>query len=113
VFPGADGQLFVDARSVSISRRGPGGIKYRDGERVIPIQEVTAVHIVPASAAGRGFVQVCYQGGTQIKTSPWQAGKHTDTIQFTLLQQDWFNSAKQWIEYYMALARTNIDSQPT
>jgi hypothetical protein len=67
---------------------------------------------VAAQLHGRGFIQVCYRGGAQARTSHWQAGGHPDTIQFTELQQDWFNSAKQWIDYYVALARSNSGMQP-
>jgi hypothetical protein len=112
-FAGADGQLYVDPASVTIGRRGPGGVLFREGERVIPIEDVTAVHIAPASATGRGFIQICYAGGAQVKTSYWQASKHPDTIQFTQLQQTWFDSAKQWIEYYRTLARSTQQQQPS
>lgn len=107
IFQGADGQLFVDATAVTISRHGPGGVIYRAGERVIPIEEVTDVHFAAAQPRGKGFIQICYQGGTQLKTGYWQAGSHPDTIQFTELQQEWFKSATQWIEYYSAMARRN------
>jgi hypothetical protein len=84
----------------------------RTGERVIPILDVTTVHVAVAQPHGKGFIQVSYVGGSQVRTSYWQAGSHPDTVQFTELQQDWFNSAKQWIEYYLALARTKSGEQP-
>jgi CHAT domain len=113
VFSGADGQLFVAADSVSISRRGPGGAMIRSGERVIPILDVTDVHFLAAPSRGKGFIQICYRGGSQVKTSSWQAGNNPDTVQFTELQQEWFNSAKQWIDYYVALAHSKAGSTPT
>jgi len=112
VFTGVDGQLFVDANNVTISRRGPGGALLRSGERVIPILDVTSVHVAVAQPHGKGFIQVSYAGGSQVKTSYWQAGSHPDTVQFTELQQEWFSSAKQWIEYYAALARSRPGEQP-
>lgn len=112
VFLGADGQLFVGVESVSISRRGPGGAMIRSGERVIPILDVTEVHFVAAVPRGKGFIQVCYRGGSQVKTSSWQAGNNPDTVQFTELQQEWFNSAMQWIDYYVALAHSKSGLEP-
>ena len=66
---------------------------------------VTAVHLAPASPQGQGFIQLCYQGGSQERTSFWAASKHPDTVRFSLDQQPQFVSAKQWIEYYASAAQ--------
>ena len=81
------------------ARRGgvPGG------ERVIPILEVTRFTSRPPRPAARASSRSRTREARRSPTSYWQAGNHPDTVQFTELQQEWFNSAKQWIEYYAPL----------
>lgn len=104
-FEGIDGRLDVTPESVALVRHGPGGVLYRQGERTVQMRDVTVVHLAPASATGRGFIQICFAGGPQTRASYWEAPKHPETLQFTLLNQPLFESAKNWIEYYAGLAR--------
>jgi hypothetical protein len=112
-FEGIDGRLEVTPESVALVRRGPGGVLYRQGERTVAMRDVTVVHLGPASAVGRGFIQVCFAGGPQTRASYWEAPKHPETLQFTLLNQPLFESAKNWIDYYAGLARAAAGSACT
>ena len=104
-FEGIDGRLDVTPEYVALVRRGPGGVLYRQGERTVHMRDVTVVHLAPASANGRGFIQVCFAGGPQTRASYWEAPKHPETLQFSLLNQPLFESARDWITYYAGLAR--------
>jgi hypothetical protein len=111
-FDGIDGRLEVSPESVSLARHGPGGILYRQGERKVQMKDVTVVHLAPASATGRGFIQVCFAGGPQTRASYWEAPKHPETLQFTMLNQPLFESARDWIVYYAGLARAGGGAGP-
>jgi len=63
------------------------------------------VHLVPAGAVGHGFIQLCFRGEDAAQLTFWTAGQSPVTVMFGQLQQERFASAKQWLDYYIALAK--------
>ncbi|MDQ3449252.1 MAG: CHAT domain-containing protein [Chloroflexota bacterium] len=104
---GVDGELLVSRDWVGIRRRLPLRPDPRRPDRLEPIRSLAAVHLVPAGPVGQGFIQLCFNGEDPSLLKFWTAGKSPTTVMFGLAQQGRFASAKQWLDYYMALARSD------
>jgi hypothetical protein len=104
---GVDGELLVSRDWVGIRRRPPLRPDPRRPDRLEPIRSLAAVHLVPAGPVGQGFIQLCFNGEDPSLLKFWTAGKSPTTVMFGLAQQGRFASAKQWLDYYMALARSD------
>jgi hypothetical protein len=77
----------------------------RRPDRLEPIARLAAVHLAESGPNGVGFVQLCFQGEDPTRISFWVAGSSRSTILFHPQQQAQFVSAREWLEYYVGLAR--------
>ncbi|MBA2569968.1 MAG: CHAT domain-containing protein [Chloroflexi bacterium] len=99
---GMDGELLVSSDWVGIRRRPP---QPKRPDRLEPTARLVAVHLVESGPAGRGFIQICFEGEDPTQLMFWTVGSSRSTVQFTPAQQPQFISAKQWLDYYVALRR--------
>jgi hypothetical protein len=95
---GLDGQLTVTPTTVGVRRRGTLAAKMRKGDKVVPLANLTAIYLHPASPQSGGFVQICYQGGDQKLVTGWAAGSHKDVVMFTQAQEPAFLQARYLID---------------
>ncbi len=101
---GKDGELLVSRDWVGIRRPPPKGPDKRRPDRLEPLARLAVVHVISGQDGG-GFIQLCYREDDPRPITFWTADRSPSTILFHPYQRAQFVSAKQWLDYYMALLR--------
>lgn len=98
---GFDGTFVTISRTGLLARAAVG-----QGEKRIPIRQVTAVQWKPASRLYHGFIQFTLPGGNEIRS---RSGKQTfdathdeNSVVFTRKQQESFQAVRDAIELAIA-----------
>ena len=100
---GVNGTISFDGRFVTITRKGfMARATVGKGEKRIPVKNISAVQLKPASALIRGYIQFTVPGGNENRSRMGKqtidAAKDENSVVFTPKQQPGFEQLRAQIE---------------
>ncbi len=114
---GVNGQIYIYENKVVIERKGPIGFLTHgfDGQKSIPLYNITAIQFKPCKAITRGYLQFSIMGGQEAQGGLGQAVHDENTIMFAIDSQQDFEKIRDFIDNYLSNkhdhAKSNIPSQ--
>jgi hypothetical protein len=111
----SSGHGFVrfDGNTVVLRRTMLGRINVGKGEKRIPVRQITAIQIKPASPL-EGFIQFSIGGGNEVKSrfgrQSWDARSDENSMPFALMEQAQFEALRDAIEASLAAPTASTEA---
>lgn len=112
MYKGLNGQIVINDTHLTISRKGFISVlsKGSSGDKTIPIDSITAIHMKPGSMiSGNGFIKFCFGGSNEQQGNLSQAVKDENAVIFRKKSNKEFEELKLLLEQRLSKRSVSVN----